>query len=192
MLMTRPSTTPDLNWNAGTSLAIFVSAFASATGSAWVYAMELVPLRFFSKSCAGVPCPARSASVFLTTLYLPPAACTARRSLVSSSTVMPWKVERITVETFASSVFSLSRSACFSLRFFMIPFPFIVRSGLGRSRVGLRLDQVDWNSRTHRRGQRNLLDVLALGRRRLRFQNRADQRVRVLGDFRAVKLNLAD
>src|ERR1700720_4402189 len=32
---------------------------------------------------------------------------------------MPWKVVRITVETFASSPFSLSRSCCFSLRFFM-------------------------------------------------------------------------
>src|SRR5215467_1128791 len=134
--------------------------------------MELVPLRFFSRSWAGVPCPARSASVFFTTLYLSPAACTARRSLVSSSTVMPWKVERITVETFASSVFSLSRSACFSLRFFMIPFPLHVqRRRLRRSRVCLRLNQVNRNSRTHRRGQRNLLDVLALGRCRLGFQN---------------------
>src|SRR5215467_14405687 len=174
MLMTRPSTTPDLNWNAGTSLAIFVSAFASATGSAWVYAMELVPLRFFSRSCAGVPCPARSASVFLTTLYLSPAACTARRSLVSSSTVMPWKVDSITVETFASSVFSLSRSACFSLRFFIIPFPLHVpEARSSRGCVGFRLDQVNRNPRTHRRGQRNLLDVLAFGRRRFRLQDGA-------------------
>src|SRR5215471_6294299 len=153
--------------------------------------MELVPLRFFSKSCAGVPWPARSASVFLTTLYLPPAACTARRSLVSSSTVMPWKVERMTVETFASSVFSLSRSACFSLLFFMIPFPFYVFPGrrLRRGRVRFRLDQVDRNPRTHGRGQGNLLDVLALRRRRFRLQHRANQRVRILGELAPVKLN---
>src|SRR6266567_3372906 len=82
--------------------------------------MEFVPLRFLSKLSAGVPTPARSASVFFTTLYLPPAACTARRSLVSASTVMPWKVERMTVDTLASSVLSLSRSCCFSLRFFIV------------------------------------------------------------------------
>src|SRR5690348_7982589 len=120
--------------------------------------MEFVPLRFFSRSCAGVPCPARSARVFFTTLYLPPAACTARRSLVSSSTVIPWKVERMTVETLASSVFSLSRSCCFSLRFFMIPFP--LASALCRGGVGLRLDQVDGNARTHGRSQSDLFHVL--------------------------------
>src|SRR5215468_5061895 len=143
--------------------------------------MELVPLRFFSKSCAGVPCPARSARVFLTTLYLPPAACTARRSFVSSSTVMPWKVERITVETFASSVFSLSKSCCFSLRFFMIPFTSAFRLRCGR--VCLCLVQVNGNSRSHRRGQSNLLHVLALGRRRLGLQHCSNQCMGVLGQL---------
>src|SRR5215468_4682183 len=138
--------------------------------------MELVPLRFFSKSCAGVPWPARSASVFLTTLYLPPAACTARRSLVSSSTVMPWKVDKITVETFASSVFSLSRSCCFSLFFFMIPRPGV--SGSGRRGQRFRLSQVNQNSRAHSRGQRDFLHILALGRRRLSLDDRINQRVR--------------
>src|SRR5215467_1762835 len=154
--------------------------------------MELAPLRFFSRSCAGVPLPARSASVFLTTLYFPPAACTARRSLVSSSTVMPWKVERMTVETLASSVLSLSRSACFSLRFFMIPFPCPLVLALCRGCVRFRLNQIDRNSRTHGRSQRNFLDVLAFGRGRLRFEHRADQCVRVFRQFRPVKLNFPD
>src|SRR5262249_11773131 len=173
--MTRPSTTPALNWNAGVSLAIFVSAFASATGSVSVYAIEFVPLRFFSKFSAGVPAPARSARVFLTTLYLPPAACTARRSLVSASTVMPWKVVRMTVETFASSPFHLSRFCCFSLPFFMTPFP----QSLCRCRQRLRFGQVNRDSRTHRRSQSDLLHILAFGRRGLCFHDRRDYRMAV-------------
>src|SRR5712692_7173912 len=128
--------------------------------------MEFVPLRFFSKLSADVPAPARSASVFFTTLYLPPAACTARRSLVSFSTLMPWKVVRMTVETLASSVFSLSRSCCFSLRFFIRSLRGFC-SPLGGSRQYLRLRQVDRDSRTHRGGKRDFLDVLAFGGSRL-------------------------
>src|SRR5258708_18290901 len=70
--------------------------------------------------------PPRSTLFPYTTLfrsYLPPAFCTSRRSFVSFSTVMPWKVVRMTVETFASSVFRLSRSFCFSLFFFMVYVP---------------------------------------------------------------------
>src|SRR6266568_4649943 len=132
--------------------------------------MEFVPLRFLSKLSAGVPTPARSASVFFTTLYLPPAACTARRSLVSASTVMPWKVERMTVDTLASSVLSLSRSCCFSLRFV----------------------QVDGDARTHGRGQCDFLDVFALGRGRLGFHHGFDDRVRVFRELSGVKLDFAD
>src|SRR6266446_6981196 len=153
--------------------------------------MEFVPLKFLSRFSAGVPAPARSASVFFTTLYLPPAACTARRSLVSSSTVMPWNVERMTVETLASSVFSLSRSCCFSLRFFIISlgwFREIMKKGGQRLQFG----QVDGDARTHGRGQSNFLDVLALGGRRLGFHDRVDHRVRVFRKLRGVKLNLSD
>src|SRR6266699_2047075 len=112
--------------------------------------MEFVPLRFLSKLSAGVPTPARSASVFFTTLYLPPAACTARRSLVSASTVMPWKVERMTVDTLASSVLSLSRSCCFSLRFFIVLLRWLGlhhgldhRVGVLRQLCALKLDFAD-------------------------------------------------
>src|ERR1700722_15138761 len=190
MEMTRPSTTPDLNWNAGTSLATLVSALASATASVSVKAMEFVPRRFLSRFSAGVPTPARSASEFFTTWYLPPAACTARRSLVSASTVMPWKVVRITVETLASSSFSLSRSCCFSLRFFMIPFPQSVR--LGCCRQCFRFDQVDRNARAHGRGQRDLLHILALGGCGLGFDHGSDYGVSVFRDMRGFKLDLAD
>src|SRR5208283_812766 len=64
---TRPSTTPARNWYAGTSLANLVSTLASATGSAEVQAIELVPASDLSSGSAGVPCAARSASVFFTT-----------------------------------------------------------------------------------------------------------------------------
>src|ERR1700752_4383885 len=154
--------------------------------------MEFVPLKFLSRFSAGVPAPARSASVFLTTLYLPPAACTARRSLVSSSTVMPWNVDRMTVETLASSVFSLSRSCCFSLRFFMIPCPQSFPLGLCRGRVCLCLVRINGDARAHGRGQRNLLHILAFGRRGLGFDHCSNQRVGILGEFRPLKLNLSD
>src|SRR6266699_1018890 len=132
--------------------------------------MEFVPLRFLSKLSAGVPTPARSASVFFTTLYLPPAACTARRSLVSASTVMPWKVERMTVDTLASSVLSLSRSCCFSLRFFIVLLRWLgplnyaaaaIASASARSMVmpGPMVEVSDF------------LDVFALGRGRLGFHH---------------------
>src|SRR5215470_7900550 len=145
--------------------------------------MEFVPLRFFSRLSAGVPFPARSASVFFTTLYLPPAACTARRSFVSASTVMPWKVVRITVDTLASSPFNLSRSCCFSLRFFMIPFPQSLR------RCGHRLGfpEIDRNSRPHRGRQRNLLHVPAFGCRGLRFHDCRDHRVSVFRQLGAIE-----
>src|SRR5215472_1249920 len=188
---TRPSTTPALNWNAGTSLAILVMAFASATGSASVSAIEFVPVRFFSRFSAGVPAPARSASVFFTTLYLPPAACTARRSLVSWSTLMPWKVVRITVETLASSDFSLSRSACFSLRFFINPLATLQRLSGGCCQR-LRFGQVDGDAWPHRRGQCDFLDVLALGRGGLGLDHGFEHRVGVAHELRRIKLNLAD
>src|SRR6202034_4678929 len=63
--MTRPSTHPARNLNAGTSLATFVKIFASATGSVFVYAIEFVPFKPFSSPSAGVPSPARWATVFL-------------------------------------------------------------------------------------------------------------------------------
>src|SRR5713101_9975930 len=154
--------------------------------------MEFVPLRFFSKFSAGVPAPARSASVFFTTLYLPPAACTARRSLVSASTVMPWKVERMTVETFASSVLSLSRSCCFSLRFFIISLRWLQSARLRGGSHRFHFGQVDGDPGTHGRGQRDFLHVLALGCRRLGFHHRLDDRVGVFGELRPVKLNLAN
>src|ERR1700686_2510395 len=148
--------------------------------------MEFVPLRFFSKPSAEVPAAARPASVFFTTWYLPPAACTARRSLVSSFTVMPWKVVRITVETFASSVFRLSRSCCFSLRFFM-------SSSLLRRRCQcFGLGQINGDARPHGRGQRDSLHVFALGRRRLRLNHCVDHRVTVFRQLGSVKLNLAN
>src|SRR5216684_562102 len=153
--------------------------------------MEFVPLKFLSRFSAGVPAPARSANVFFTTLYLPPAACTARRSLVSSSTVMPWNVERITVETLASSVFSLSRSCCFSLRFFIISLRWF-RATLRRGGQRLQLGQVDGDARPHGRGQCNFLDVLALGGCRLGFHDRVNHRVRVFRKLCGVKLNLSD
>src|SRR5262245_52321894 len=132
--------------------------------------MEFVPVRFFSKFSAGVPAPARSARVFFTTLYLPPAACTARRSFVSSSTLMPWKVVRITVETLASSDFSLSRSACFSLRFFMISLRY-APAPLGGYSQRLRFGQVDGDARPHRRGQCDFLNVLPFCGGRLGFHH---------------------
>src|SRR6266699_1716460 len=152
--------------------------------------MEFVPLRFLSKLSAGVPTPARSASVFFTTLYLPPAACTARRSLVSASTVMPWKVERMTVDTLASSVLSLSRSCCFSLRFFIVSLRWFAR--LRGSGHRFYFGQVDGDARTHGRSHGDFLDVLALGCGRLGFHHRLNYRLGVLGQLRAVKLNLAD
>src|SRR6267378_7959711 len=153
--------------------------------------MEFVPLRFLSRFSAGVPAPARSASVFLTTLYLPPAACTARRSLVSSSTVMPWNVESMTVETLASSVFSLSRSCCFSLRFFIISL-LVSRALLRGSGQRLQFGQVDGDARTHGRGQCNFLDVLAFGGSWLGLYHRVNHRMRIFRKLCGVKLNLSD
>src|SRR6266850_2151692 len=153
--------------------------------------MEFVPLRFLSKFSAGVPAPARSASVFFTTLYLPPAACTARRSLVSSWTVIPWNVERMTVETLASSVFNLSRSCCFSLRFFIISLAGFARSLRGGGQR-LQFGQVDGDARTHGRGQCNFLDVFAFGGSRLGFYDRVNHGVRVFRKLCGVKLNLSD
>src|SRR5713226_1292886 len=150
--------------------------------------MELVPVRFLSNPSAAVPAPARSASVFFTTLYLPPAACTARRSLVSFSTLMPWKVVRMTVETLASSVFSLSRSCCFSLRFFIRSLRYF-GSLLRRCRQCFHLEQVDENAWTHGRGQRNFLDIFALGCSRLGFDDGTDDGVGVFRKLRGVKLN---
>src|SRR5215467_10815556 len=165
-------------------------AFASATGSVSVYAMEFVPVRFLSRFSAGVPAPARSARVFFTTLYLPPAACTARRSLVSSSTLMPWNVVRMTVETFASSDFSLSRSACFSLFFFMNSLrSATVQRHLGGCRQRLRFGQVDGDARPHRRGQCDFLDVLAFRGSRFGFHYGFDNRVGVSHQLGRVKLN---
>src|ERR1700687_4683794 len=148
--------------------------------------MEFVPLKFLSRFSAGVPAPARSASVFFTTLYFPPAACTARRSLVSSWTVIPWNVERMTVETLASSVFSLSRSCCFSLRFFIISFPLVFAPNLRGGGQRLQFGQVDGDARTHGRGQCNFLDGLAFGGSRLGFYDRVNHRVRIFRKLRGV------
>ena len=67
---------PVLNVNSGLSFAYFESAFASATGSPSVYAIEVTPARFFSASSTLVPFAARSASLFFTT-------DTLRRSLAA-------------------------------------------------------------------------------------------------------------
>src|SRR2546429_5040098 len=58
---------------------LFFFFFFNDTATTEIYTLSLhdaLPIWF----SAGVPAPARSASVFFTTLYLPPAASTARRS----------------------------------------------------------------------------------------------------------------
>jgi len=57
--ITRPSTTPALKLNSGLSFAYFASAFASATGSPSVYAMEVTPFRSLIASAIWVPAAAR-------------------------------------------------------------------------------------------------------------------------------------
>src|SRR5713101_7857472 len=99
---------------------------------------------------------------------------------------MPWKVARMTVETRASSVFRLSRSFCFSLRFF-ISAP-LRRRGQRR----FRFSEVDLDSRAHRRGQGDPLDVLAFGHGGLRLLNRGEQGLNVSGQLRSYKLDLSD
>src|ERR1700732_3536333 len=152
--------------------------------------MELVPFKFFKTPSAKVPFPARSARVFFTTWYLPPAACTARRNLVSFSTVMPWKVVRISVDTLASSAFKLSKSFCFSLFFFISSFP-PASARLSCRCQGLRFRQIDPNCRVHGRGKGDLLNVLAFRRRGLGLSHSRDQDVGVFCQLARIKINFS-
>ena len=65
--ITRPSTTPALKLNSGLSFEYFANALARATGSPWVYVIDVRPSRPFKISSTAVPLAARSASVFFTT-----------------------------------------------------------------------------------------------------------------------------
>src|SRR5207302_5575693 len=113
----------------------------------------------------------------------------------------------MTVDTLASSVFSLSRSCCFSLRFFMIPFPsnffpkapasesgrYNLFNSLRRCRNGgFRFRQVDPDRWTHGGRERDLLDVLAFRRSRLRFDDSGDEGMGVFGDVRRFKLDFVN
>src|SRR5215472_1483047 len=97
----------------------------------------------------------------------------------------------MTVETLASSDFNLSRSACFSLFFFMNSLRY-ASAPLGGRRQRLRFGQVDGDARTHRRGQSDFLDVLAFGRSGLGLHDGIENRVRVLRQLGRVKLNLSN
>src|SRR5260370_16982486 len=96
----------------------------------------------------------------------------------------------MTVDHLASSVWSLSRPCCFSLRFFIISlrWPRPLRGGGHRFHFG----QVDGDARTHGRGQCDLLNVLALGRARLGFHHGLDYRVAVLSHLPSFTLILSN
>src|SRR5438046_7262251 len=98
----------------------------------------------------------------------------------------------MTVDTLASSVLSLSRSCCFSLRFFIVSlrWPWFARLRGGGHRF--YFGQVDGDARTHGRSHGDFLDVLALGCGRLGFHHRLNYRLGVLGQLRAVKLDFAN
>src|ERR1700688_842178 len=104
---------------------------------------------------------------------------------------MPWNVVRMTLDTLASATFNLSKSSCFSLRFFISSLSSI-NSKLSGCRQNFRFRQIDRNARAHRGRQRDSLDVLAFRRRRLGLDYRVDDCMRVLCKLRRVKINLAD
>src|ERR1700720_1558311 len=101
---------------------------------------------------------------------------------------MPWNVVRITLDTLASTTFSLSKSSWFALRFFISSLSSYPLKLSGR-RQNFRFRQIDRNSRAHRRRQGNPLDVLALGRGRFGFDHRIDDGVRVFRQLGRVKIN---
>src|SRR5208283_4149621 len=203
-VITRPSTTPALKLNSGLSFAYFASAFASATGSPSVYAIEVTPWRFFSASSTFVPLPARSAKVFFTTRYFAPVGRNALRNSKSCVTVSLEYVATIMLEAFFSSPPSFSTCATFLALVTAIVQTLSgnLRAAPGtgedarrstRLRLGCNLDRsrIQRDSRPHARTQIASLDVLALGHRRLCLNHARNQRCRVVDQFVGRKRNLS-
>src|ERR1700719_2856275 len=131
MEMTRPSTKPALNWNAGTSLAILVRAFASATQLGVV---------LDSDSLKGGENDGRNPRHF--------------------------GLQVVEVLLFFAALFHKLSAA------------FQNDLGLSSRRQCFRLGQIDGNSRTHGRSQRNFFDVFTFRCRWFGFHYGSDHRVR--------------
>src|ERR1019366_3294038 len=202
-VITRPSTTPALKLNSGLSLAYFANAFASATGSPWVYAIEVTPVRFFSASSTLVPLPARSAKVFFTTRYFAPVGRNALRNSKSCVTVSLEYVATIMLEAFFSSPPSFSTCATFLalVTAMFKPFQILCGDGAlprppGKARhlcLSRNLDRsrIQRDPGPHARTQVASLDVLALGHRRLRLDDARNQHGRVLDQLVGRERNLS-
>src|SRR5208282_5650294 len=183
-----PSSTPPRSLNLSPSSLYEVTLLATATGSSKLRINPTGPPSFSSSPANAVPLIARRMRVFLATRISPRAARTRRRISVDSAALIPWYSDTSAMLACLKRSASVPVTALFCS--FFIPDVPSPRSRCGRHYAGL--GRIDLHSRPHRRGNRDVAHVIALGAGRFGAHDRGQQRVCVLEQLLLAETQLSD